>query len=290
MARTRSRSAATARSSLRLTPMALDASVGAFAARHDAAYLITGGFGDIGLHLARAMATRGARRLILLGRSALPPRERGARSIRTASSGQRIAAVRALEAEGVAVHTAAVDVSDEAALRAFLDQLRAEGWPPIRGVIHAAGAVDDCLVHSIGAARFDAVLGPKLRGAQHLDRLLPRSRFLCADVVDGAFLPQSGQANYAAANAGLDALARDRRARGIPAVSIGWGVWEDTGLLRGADGGGPTSRNLRRQGIRRDTGGSRRGPVCRCCAESGEHDSGGSADRLGRVQAGARRA
>ena len=64
-----------------------------------------------------------------------------------------------------------------------------------------------------------------------------------------SFLPQSGQANYAAANAGLDALAQDRRARGLPAVSIGWGVWEDTGLMKGSRGALKLAE-LGRQGIK----------------------------------------
>jgi phthiocerol/phenolphthiocerol synthesis type-I polyketide synthase B len=233
----------------RLTPMALDASVVAFGPRPDAAYLITGGFGYIGLQLARAMAARGARRLILLGRSAPPPRDAWGAVDPDSVVGQRIAAVRALEREGVAVHLAAIDVVDESALRVFLDSYVAEGWPPIRGVIHSAGAVDDCLVHSIGEARFDALLGPKLRGAQHLDRLLPDLDVFALMSSMATFLPHSGQANYAAANAGLDALALNRRARGSHAVSIGWGVWEDTGLLRGVSGEAKTEI-LRRPGIR----------------------------------------
>ena len=101
---------------LRLAPKALAERADTFSARHDAAYLITGGFGDIGLHLARAMAACGARRLILMGRSGLPPRDTWGTVDPNTVIGQRIAAVRALEAEGVAIHTAAVDVSDEAAL------------------------------------------------------------------------------------------------------------------------------------------------------------------------------
>ena len=187
--------------------------------------------------------------MILLGRSALPARDLWGTIDPRGAVGQRIAAVRALEMEGVAVHLATVDVSDESALRTFLDRYEAEGWPPIRGVIHAAGAVDDCLVHSVSQARFDALLGPKLRGAQHLDRLLPHLDFFALMSSMATFLPHSGQANYAAANAGLDALALDRRARGSHAISIGWGVWEDTGLIRGVSGEVKTEI-LRRPGIR----------------------------------------
>ncbi len=77
---------------------------------------------------------------------------------------------------------------------------------------------------------------PKLRGAQLLDRLLPDVELFVLFSSTGAFLAQPGQANYAAANAGLDALATDRRARGLSGLSIEWGVWESTGLVRGTSG------------------------------------------------------
>jgi NAD(P)-dependent dehydrogenase (short-subunit alcohol dehydrogenase family)/acyl carrier protein len=194
------------------------------------------------------MAERGARRLILMGHSALPPRDTWQTIDPSGVIGRRVAAVRALEMAGVSVHLAAVDVGDEAALRAFLDRYNAEAWPPIRGLIHSAGAVDDCLVHSISQARFDMLLGAKLRGAQHLDRLLPDLDFFALMSSMATFLPHSGQANYAAANAGLDALALNRRARGVPATSIGWGVWEDTGLIKDASSEQKTEI-LRRPGI-----------------------------------------
>lgn len=221
---------------LRLLPKVLDESTGTFRPRRDAAYLITGGLGDMGLHLARAMAAKGARRLILLGRSGLPPRDAWGTVEPSTAVGQRIAAVRALEAEGVSVHIATVDASDESALRAFLDRYRAEAWPPICGVVHAVGAVDDCLAHSVSQAQFDTIIGPKLRGAQHLDRLLPDLDLFALMSSQASFVPQTGQANYAAANAGLDALAHDRRSRGLPAISIAWGAWRDSGIMKGSSG------------------------------------------------------
>ena len=233
---------------LRLVAKTLDESTGTFRPRRDAAYLITGGLGDVGLHLARAMVASGARRLILLGRSGLPPRDAWGTLEPTTAIGQRVAGVRALEAKGVSIHIAAVDASDESALRTFLDRYRAEAWPPIIGVVHAAGSVDDCLAHSMSQARFDAVLGPKLRGALHLDRLLPDLDLFALMSSTASFLSQTGHANYAAANAGLDALAHDRRSRGLPAISIGWGVWEDTGLMKGSSGA-LRHAELSRQGI-----------------------------------------
>ncbi len=220
-----------------------------FAWRKDAAYLVTGGLGDLGLHVARAMVARGVRRLVLLGRTPLPPRQEWTRIAPETPAGKRIAAVRALEASGAAVHVAAVDVSDEARLRAFLDRYAAEGWPPIRGVVHAAATLDNHLAGVMERRSFDAALLPKLRGAQLLDRLLPDLDVfvLFSSVV--AFLAQPGEANYAAANAGLDALAHDRRARGLPALSIAWGVWTDTGFAKG-EAGERVATELGRQGIR----------------------------------------
>ena len=137
--------------------------------RDDAAYLITGGLGEIGLHVARDLAARGVRRLVLAGRTPLPPRGEWAATTSETRAGARVAAVRALEAMGVAVHTATVDVGDEGALRAFLERYAAEARPPIRGVFHAAGAFDNHLAASMTRAAFDAVVGPKLGGAELLD-------------------------------------------------------------------------------------------------------------------------
>jgi len=232
---------------LRLARKTLDESKGTFRLRHDAAYLITGGLGDMGLHLAKTMAHCGARRLILMGRSPLPPRDTWAGMDPSTSAGQRVSAIRALEADGVAVHVAHVDVSDEPALRAFLDKYKAEAWPPIRGVVHAAGVVDDCLTNSISPAHFSRTLAPKLHGAKHLDRLLPDLDLFALMSSMATFLPHSGQANYAAANAGLEALALNRRVGGVPATSICWGAWKDTGMMKGS--GAQKLAELAREGI-----------------------------------------
>jgi phthiocerol/phenolphthiocerol synthesis type-I polyketide synthase B len=219
-----------------------------FAWRTDAAYLITGGLGEVGLHIARTMAAHGVRRLILIGRTALPPREQWADLDPRHPMAARVQAVRALETSGVAVHVASLDVSDEAQLRAFLERYVNEGWPPIRGVVHAAGELRNQLAGEMTPAVFDAVVRPKVEGARLLDRLLPDVDLFVLFSSTGAFLAQPGQANYAAANAGLDAVAHDRRARGLSAHSIGWGVWENTGLVKG-DAGERNVSGMARQGI-----------------------------------------
>ena len=198
--------------------------------RSDGAYLITGGFGAIGLGLARSLAKSGVRRLILMGRTPLPPRDEWSRVELGTPIGDRVAAVRALEAQGVSVHVAPVDVADEHALREFFRRYQAEAWPPVRGVIHAAAILDNGLASSMTPAVFDSVIRTKLRSAQTLEEVLPDlDVFVLMSSMRG-FMPEPGEANYAAANAGLDALAQNCRARGLPAISIAWGIWEKTGL------------------------------------------------------------
>src|SRR5262249_10681902 len=107
--------------------------------------------------------------------------------------------------------------------------------PPLRGVVHAAGVLDDGVLVQQTRERFARVLGPKAQGAWHLHRLTedapldPFVLFSCAS----ALLGSPGQANYVAANAFLDALAHHRRARGLPALSINWGPWSGGGMAAG---------------------------------------------------------
>lgn len=199
------------------------------------AYLLTGGLGAVGLAVARAMVEEGARRLILMSRSGLPARRTWADIDPATPAGQRIAAVRALESLGVSIQCPAVDVADEAAVAAFLADYAAEGWPPIRGVVHLAGVLDRRLISETSQAQFEAAIAGKLRGAQVLDRLLSDlDCFILFSSMTTA-LPQAGIAAYVAANAGLEGLALDRRARGLPAVAIAWGQWQ-AGML--GDGAG----------------------------------------------------
>ncbi len=211
-------------------------------------WLITGGLGDVGLQLARALAGAGARRLILAGRTPLPPRTEWNAGSADERVVRRIQAVRELEAAGVAVHLGTVDVSDAAALDTFLRRYAADAWPPIRGVVHAAGTLQNRLVESMDAETFQHVMASKLDAALALDRLLPDAEAFVMVSSTGAFLPQPGQANYAAANAGLDAVAVRRNARGRRALSIQWAVCEDTGLVRGESGARGVA-DMRRNGI-----------------------------------------
>ena len=219
--------------------------------RPDGSYLISGGLGDLGLLVARWMVEQGARRLILLGRTQLPPRSSW-NSVATESRlARQIAAIRELEALGACVHLAAVDVADAGQLRAFLAEFRAEGWPSIRGVVHAAGVLQDGLLVQLDAAALTMVLRPKVMGGWLLHRLLedaPLDFFVLFSSA-GSLLGQPGQGNYAAANAFLDVLAHHRRAQGQPALSIDWGAWAELGFAD-TPGGQRLARRLALLGIR----------------------------------------
>jgi phthiocerol/phenolphthiocerol synthesis type-I polyketide synthase B len=198
--------------------------------RADSSYLLTGGLGDVGLAVARAMVEEGARRLILMSRSGLPSRRTWADIDPATPVGKRIAAVRAMESLGASIQYPAVDVADEKAVAAFLAEYSAEGWPPIRGVIHLAGVLDRRLIDETSQAQFESAAAGKLRGAQVLDRLLPDLDCFVLFSSTTTVLPQTGIAAYVAANAGLEGLALDRRARGLPAIAIAWGQWR-AGML-----------------------------------------------------------
>jgi len=143
-----------------------------------------------------------------------------------------------LEALGASVHLASVDVADEGQLSAFLKEFGAEGWPPIRGVVHAAGVLHDGLLLQLDPAALNTVLRPKVMGGWLLHRLLedaPLDFFVLFSSA-GSLLGQPGQGNYATANAFLDALAHHRRAQGRPALSVNWGPWAGLGFADTAAG------------------------------------------------------
>ena len=214
----------------RLVPLPPQASL-PFRWRTDAAYLLTGGFGGLATRIATTMVAQGARRLVLLARTPLPPRAEWERIDPISPAGRRVSAVRALEHAGASVHVMCADVADEAAMRDALERYRAEGWPPIDGVVHAAGTLDNRLTGALTQAQFAHVMAAKVTGCEVLDRLLPDVGLFvtCSSIM--AFLGLAGMANYAAANAGVDAVVAMRRARGRHAVSVQWCVWRDTGMV-----------------------------------------------------------
>ena len=182
----------------------------------DATYVITGGLGGVGLLVAGHLVRRGARHLMLISR----------RSPDAASA----SAVAQLRAGGVEVLLVQADVGDLAALRDAFGE--AEKLPPIRGVVHAAGVLDDGVLVQQDPGRLRAMAAPKLGGARNLRRVLGDRPldFLLLFSSAAALLGSPGQGGYAAANAELDIYACELRRQGVPATSVAWTGWQGVGM------------------------------------------------------------
>ncbi|WP_371681559.1 type I polyketide synthase [Streptomyces sp. NBC_01276] len=199
--------------------------------RPDGPVLVTGGTGALGVRVARWLASAGATDLVLTSRRG--PDAPGAADL-----------VAELAGSGVTASVVACDVADRDAVAKLLVEF------PVSSVFHAAGVLDDGVLEGLTPERLATVLGPKADAACHLHELagemgLELSAFVLfssfAGTVGGA-----GQGNYAAANACLDALAEQRRGDGLPATSIAWGAWADSGLATGSDA---VTARMRRGGL-----------------------------------------
>ncbi len=207
--------------------------------RENASYLITGGLGDLGLAVARYLVERGARSLILLGRTKLLPRSEWSRIDEASRMHQQVTAIRELEDLGAKVEVASVDVSEESQMRAFLDRWRETGGAPIRGVVHAAGWAGIRSILDLDLDTLGATLRPKVAGGWILHRSFENRDldffvlFSSAASVLGVL--GQGLGHYAAANAFLDGLAHYRHFLGLPALSINWGPWSGIGMAARTD-------------------------------------------------------
>nr|WP_172382011.1 type I polyketide synthase [Streptomyces sp. MNP-20] len=182
------------------------------------AVLVTGATGTLGGLVARHLvAERGVRGLLLVSRRGAAAQ--GAEALR-----------EELTAQGADVVLAACDVADREALAALLARHR------VSAVVHTAGVLDDATIGSLTPERIDAVFRPKVDAAWHLHDLTRDaglSAFVVFSSAAGVF-GGPGQGNYAAANTFLDALAQHRRAQGLPATSLAWGLWETAGGMAGS--------------------------------------------------------
>lgn len=230
----------------RLHHRAVETPAREFRASPDAAYLVTGGQSGVGLEMAHWLVDRGANHVVLVARTALPPRESWSALDTATRVGRRVAAIVDLESRGVGVETAALDVGDGSALDAWLGARAGRKAPPIRGVIHAAGVLDFKALAEQDPTELTALLAGKADGAWNLHCSLrnePLDLFvLCSS--SSALLSSPLLGGYAAANAFLDALAHFRRARDLPALSVNWGTWGETGMA--AEGGRSMSGDMLR--------------------------------------------
>jgi acyl transferase domain-containing protein/acyl carrier protein len=184
----------------------------------DRSYLVTGGLGALGLHTAAYLAQLGAGDIVLTSR-------------RVPDSEQQQAIDAITERYHCRVHVFTADVGDEAEVAALLAKIRAE-LPPLAGVAHLAGVLDDALLPQQDLDRFRTTLAPKAYGAHHLHRLTEGEEldFFILYSSASAVLGSPSQANYATANALLDGLVAQRRAQGLPATAVNFGPWGSGGM------------------------------------------------------------
>ncbi len=233
--------------------------VAPFEVHGDGSYLVTGGLWGLGLEVARWLVDKGARHLVLLGRTALPARDAWAEIDPASEVGTRVAAVRDLETLGAAVRYAAVDVADVDAVASLVGTLASEGLPRVRGVVHAASVWRDpdgqSLIRTLGQLDVFAlrrVFAPKVIGTWALHEAFrdePLDFFVLFSSA-ASLTGSAGQGNYAAASSFLDGMAQYRRQTDRSALSVNWGpvsgsgfgatpdglkvhrYWEDNGLKR----------------------------------------------------------
>ena len=189
-----------------------------FLADAEGTHLLVGGTGGFGLEMARWLADRGAKHILLTSRSG--------------GSGDALGKLqRELARRDVDLRVARCDATDADALRSLLVAEREKR--PIVGVAHTAMVLDDSLIQNLTSERIEAVLAPKVAGADNLDRLTRDDQldYFVLFSSAAALFGNPGQANYTAANGYLDGLARARAAQGLKATAVAWGAISDVGVL-----------------------------------------------------------
>jgi phthiocerol/phenolphthiocerol synthesis type-I polyketide synthase C len=185
----------------------------------DKCYFVTGGLGGFGLRSAQWLVEKGAKHLILVGRSG-------------ATSPEAQAALADFAERGVNVHAAAVDVTDKTAVADLLAHCETV-MPPLAGIIHAAAVIDDGLARNLTEDQLRRVMEPKIQGALNLHELSLDKQLDCFVLYSSVttLFGNPGQSNYVAGNLWLEALAAARRQQGLPATCINWGAIDDVGFL-----------------------------------------------------------
>ena len=184
-----------------------------------ATYLITGGLSGFGLATAKWLVNKGARNVVLVGRSG-------------ASTAEARSGVAEMEAAGANVVVARADVAQESDLRRVLEKIENE-LPPLRGVLHSAMVLEDVFVSNMSTEQWQRVVSPKMLGAwnlHHLTQGLPLDFFVMYSS-SSALVGNPGQGNYCAGNLYLEALAHQRRSQNLPGFAVGWGIINDVGII-----------------------------------------------------------
>ncbi|MDH0910453.1 SDR family NAD(P)-dependent oxidoreductase [Rhizobium pusense] len=200
-------------------------------------YLVVGGIGGFGLSAAKWLVERGATHVALATRKGIADNE-------------TLAVTAGWKRSGISSSIHACDVTDERAVKALLDELRAIG--PLKGVLHAAMVLDDALIANLDRDRNRPVIDVKAQGASTLDRLTREDDLALFLLFSSAttMIGNPGQGNYVAANGYLEGLARARRAAGLPALAVGFGAIADTGFLaRNSDVNDILSKRLGRSSL-----------------------------------------
>jgi len=201
----------------------------------DDAYLITGGLGGLGLELSDWLAHQGARHLVILGRSEVPARE----SWNDCEHPRREALRRlaTISRSGCEIEYARVDLNDPDAVSTFAATYQTSHGAPISGIFHAAGTWKDTAIAQLDSFTLHEVLAPKVWGTVALVKSFRNSlKFIQLFSSFSSILPAHGQANYAAANAFLDAMAHELSSGDLRAQSINWGPWSDVGFAMSEKG------------------------------------------------------
>ncbi|KAF3028712.1 hypothetical protein E8E12_000370 [Didymella heteroderae] len=193
-------------------------------------YVVTGGFGALGLEVLRFLVQRGARRIVIVSRRAFPPREEW--SDPPTSLAAAVKTITHLEGFGATFHTVALDIGSPSAPVELCAALSHLSLPPVAGVVHAAGVSGYGYIQKTPSSTYASVMSPKVQGALNLHNSFPCGKldFFVLFSSIGQLIGTPGQSAYAASNAFLDGLATHRRSQGCNTIAIQWSAWRSMGL------------------------------------------------------------
>ncbi len=180
-----------------------------FKVNPEGSYLITGGLGGLGIKVAEWLVKNGAKHLVLAGRDIS----------------------KTIEFPNATIEKIAIDTSQKESVETMMKRFGSE-WPELKGIIHAAGVLDDAPIQSQDWEKFEKVFAPKVDGSWNLHETSlgkPLDFFILFSSIASA-LGSPGQSNYAAANSYMEALANLRKENGLPALAISWGPWAEVGM------------------------------------------------------------